>query len=97
MELARGSFQDENSVPSCKKYHSLAHASKNLYINPSNAEATSIQSTGFLLENHLNPVELIFMEKLSLSYSQMSTHMLGFQSYFRLFASFFYGQISYWQ
>ena len=32
MELARGSFQDENSVPSCKKYHSLAHASKNLYI-----------------------------------------------------------------
>ena len=31
MELARGSFQDENSVPSCKKYHSLAHASKNLY------------------------------------------------------------------
>ena len=33
MELARGSFQDENSVPSCKKYHSLAHASTNLYIN----------------------------------------------------------------
>ena len=32
MELARGSFQDENFVPSCKKYHSLAHASKNLYI-----------------------------------------------------------------
>ena len=32
MELARGSFQDENSVPSCKKYHPLAHASKNLYI-----------------------------------------------------------------
>ena len=32
MELARGSFQDENSVPSCKKYHSLAHASKNLYV-----------------------------------------------------------------
>ena len=31
MELARGSFQDENSVPSCKKYHSLAHTSKNLY------------------------------------------------------------------
>ena len=31
MELARGSFQDENSVPSCKKYRSLAHASKNLY------------------------------------------------------------------
>ena len=31
MELARGSFQDENSVPSCKKYHSLAHASKNPY------------------------------------------------------------------
>ena len=33
MELARGSFQDENSVPSCKKYHSLAHASKNLYFS----------------------------------------------------------------
>ena len=32
MELARGSFQDENYVPSCKKYHSLAHASKNLYV-----------------------------------------------------------------
>ena len=27
-----GEFQDENSVPSCKKYHSLAHASKNLYV-----------------------------------------------------------------
>ena len=33
MELVRGSFQDENSVPSYKKYHSLAHASKNLYVN----------------------------------------------------------------
>ena len=32
MELARGSFQDENSVPLCKKYHSLAHTSKNLYV-----------------------------------------------------------------
>ena len=32
MELARGSFQDENSIASCKKYHSLAHASKNLYV-----------------------------------------------------------------
>ena len=31
MELARGSFQDEYSLPSCKKYYSLAHASKNLY------------------------------------------------------------------
>ena len=26
-----GSFQDENSIPSCKKYHSLADALKNLY------------------------------------------------------------------
>ena len=32
MELARGSLQDENSDPSCKKYHSLAHVSKNLYV-----------------------------------------------------------------
>ena len=32
LERASGEFQDDNSVPSCKKDHSLAHASKNLYI-----------------------------------------------------------------
>ena len=32
--LAEGSFQDENSIPSCKKYHPLSHTLKNLYISP---------------------------------------------------------------
>ena len=39
MELARGSFQDENSVPSCKKYHFLAHVSKNLYFSNTSKSA----------------------------------------------------------
>ena len=31
LERASGDFQDENSVPECKKYHTLAHNFKNLF------------------------------------------------------------------
>ena len=55
MELARGSFQDENSVPSCKKYHSLAQASKNLY-NPK-----GIIYVYDTLEESRNPKGIIFI------------------------------------
>ena len=54
MELARGSFQDENSVPSCKKYHSLAHASKNLYVPNSFLDITlDEEKNGYVARDQL--------------------------------------------
>ena len=47
-----------------------------------------------IFENHLNPVMLVSIGWLSLQYSKMSTHVPGFQLYFRFFASFCIGQIS---
>ena len=32
LERASGEFHDENSVPECKKYHTLAHKIKNLFL-----------------------------------------------------------------
>ena len=32
IERASGEFQDENSIPECKKYHPLAHELKNLFL-----------------------------------------------------------------
>ena len=64
----------------CSHLHKVGHGL--LYINPSNAGAAFVQN-----ENHLNPVMLVFIGKLSLSeYLQMSTHLPGFQSFFRVFA-----------
>ena len=48
-------------------------------------------------ENHLNPVILVFIGWLSTTYSQISTHMLGFWTFFRFFASFCIGQNSHQQ
>ena len=48
---------------------------------PSNAEATFVKSlrTHFFGENHLNPVMWVFMRIALAEYSQMSTHVPGFQ------------------
>ena len=32
LERASGEFHDENFVPECKKYHTLAHKFKNLFL-----------------------------------------------------------------
>ena len=62
-------------------------------VNLPNAEATFIQRTfvAKIFENDLNPVMLVFIGYLSLSNSQMSTHVPGFQPFFRVF-----GIILYW-
>ena len=49
----------------------------------------SKHKTAKIFEKHLNPILFVFIGKLSLS-----THVPGFQSFFRFFASFFIGQIS---
>ena len=41
LPLLRGSFQDENSIPSCKKFHSPPYSLKNLYIPTNNVTSTS--------------------------------------------------------
>ena len=51
----------------------------------------------FFLKNNLNPIMLVFIGQLLLNNSHMSTHVPGFQSFFRIFASFCIGQISYQQ
>ena len=48
-------------------------------------------------EKHLNPVMLVFIGSALAEYSQMSTHVLGFQSFFSFFAYFCNGQISHQQ
>ena len=50
--------------------------------NPSNAEATFVKSPKdaiLVLENHLNPVMWVFIRIALAEYSQMSTHVPGFQ------------------
>ena len=63
----------------------------NQAIYPSNAEATFIQSTR---THNLNPVMFGIPWKGLTEYSQMNTHLQGFQSFFMYFASFCIGQIS---
>ena len=49
-------------------------------------------------ENYLNPVRLIGTHWIALTeYSQMSTHLPGFQSFLKFFALFCIGQISHQQ
>ena len=67
------------------KHLSLSFKVKN-YVTPnsSNAEVTFVQNTG--------------MQRQKLSeYSQMSTHVPGFEQFFRFFVSFCIGQISHQQ
>ena len=54
------------------------------FFNSSNAEATFLPNDkdAKIFENHLNPVMLVFIEIALAEYSQMSTHVPGFQSYF---------------
>ena len=62
-------------------------------VNPSNAEATFVQSTR--LQRFLTPSKprhVGIHKKALTDYSQMSTHVLGFQSLFSIFASFCIGQ-----
>ena len=61
--------------------------------NPSNAEATVIQSTGLQV---FTKTMLVFIGWIALAeYSQMSTRVPGFQSFLKVFfASFCIGQIS---
>ena len=62
---------------------------------PSNAETTFVLRTRMqILENILNPVMLVFIFIALTEYSQMSTDVPGFQSFFRVFVSFCIGQIS---
>ena len=69
-----------------------------IILNPSNAEASFFQSTIVYkdtntFENHLNPVMLVFIGKLS-DCSQMSTHLPGLQSYFRIFHHFVLAKVA---
>ena len=32
LERASGEFEDENSIPKCKKYHPLPHEMKNIFL-----------------------------------------------------------------
>ena len=71
-------------------------------INPSNAEATFVKAQGCrdFFEMHRNLVILVFNTihwKALAESSQMSTHLPGFQSFVRFFASFCIGQISHQQ
>ena len=64
-------------------------------INPSNAEATFSQSTRmqrFFL-NDPKPCHVGIHMKALAEYYRMSTHVTGFQSFFRFFAYFCEGQI----
>ena len=61
-------------------------------VNPSNAEATFIQSTRMQRFWHVG----IHWKALA-EYSQMSTYMPGFRSFFRFFASFCVDKISHQQ
>ena len=63
--------------------HFLFRISALFYLfNPSNAEATFVQSSRFF-ENHLNPVMLAFIGERSLT-----THVPVFASFFSFFSSF---------
>ena len=65
-------------------------------LNSCNAEATFVQNTRpNIFENQLNPVINADTHRKALAvYTQMSTHVPGFQSFFMYFASFCIGQIS---
>ena len=66
------------------------------WINPSNAEATFVQSTRTqnLFENHLNPVILIFIGELLLKQVLSDKYPYArLAIIFRVFASFCIGQI----
>ena len=64
-------------------------------VNPSNAEATFVQSTRMqiLLKSCHVGIHWITLTE----HSQMSTHLPGFQSFFSFFASFCIGKISHHQ
>ena len=64
-------------------------------LNPSNAEVTFVQCSKKAenYENQLNPVMLVFIEKLLLS-TQMSTHMPVLQSFLSFLSSCHADQIS---
>ena len=64
-------------------------------INPSNAEATFVQSTRKQDYSKTSKPCCVGIHWRALAeYSQMITYMSGFQSFFRIFASFFIGQIT---
>ena len=66
------------------------------YLNPSNAETTFVQSTR--TQDSWKTIETLGIHLKALAeYSQMSTHLPGFQYFFVFFASFCIGQISYQQ
>ena len=57
---------------------------------------TSNAQKGKKYENHLNPIMLVFIRKLSplTEYYQMSTHLQWFQSFLSFLSSFYVDQIS---
>ena len=78
-----------------KSLYPCASYESSLRINPFHAEATYVQREKNVktFENHLNPVFLVFIGKLSLSNDLMSTHVSWFKSFFSFFASFCIDQI----
>ena len=78
-----------NPVASKNAMQFQQYLSEEGILNPSNAKATFVQSTS-------KPCDVEFIEKLS-EYSHMSTHVLGFQPFFRIVASFCIGQINHQQ
>ena len=88
----------------CNKFNSKCYIWKTVRegkqstINPSNAEATFIQSTGRKdFGKPSKPCHVCIHRKALTEYSKMSTHFTGIQSFFRFFASFCIGQISHHQ
>ena len=72
--------------------------SDTMFLNPSNAKATFVQSTwlqSFRKTSKSCHVGIYW--KALTEYSQMSTHMSWFQSFFVCFASFCIGKISHQQ
>ena len=73
----------------------LIHIRRCSHLNPSNAEATFIQSTRTQkFRKPPKPCCVGTHGKALAEHSHMSTHLPGFQSFFRFFAPFCIGQIS---
>ena len=82
----------------CVTVQRLAHLTQYIYFNPSNAEATYVQTQGS--RDFCKPSKPchVCIHKIALTeYAQMSTNIPGFQSFFTIFASFYTGKISHHQ
>ena len=57
---------------------------------PCALDESGLSNGAKLFENHLNPVMLVFSRSTLTEYSQMSTHLPGFRSFFRFFCIILY-------